>query len=174
METITPASLLRCIGSEDAGCIIDVRSPAEYKSGHIPGAKNIPLNQIAGNLPEMLSGRTKAIIVCKSGTRARMACERLMALGFSGATCLLGGTDAWKNEGGVIEGGGSEVMSIERQVRIGAGAFVLLGTALGYYVNPGFFLLSAFVGAGLIFAGLTDWCGMGILLMRMPWNNRNN
>jgi rhodanese-related sulfurtransferase len=81
-----------------------------------------------------------------------------------------GGTEAWASLGLPVEGTGRKTISIERQVRIGAGALVLTGVILGFLVNPGYFSLSAFVGAGLLFAGITDWCSMGLLLARAPWN----
>ena len=81
-----------------------------------------------------------------------------------------GGTQAWVTEGLPVVSLGRGSMSIERQVRIGAGTLVLLGVVLGFLVHPGFFFLSGFVGAGLVFAGVTDWCGMGLLLARAPWN----
>ena len=83
---------------------------------------------------------------------------------------VAGGTEAWALEGLPLEGSRRKVIGIERQVRIGAGSLVLIGVILGFLVNPGFFALSAFIGAGLIFPGITDWCGMGLLLARAPWN----
>ena len=80
-----------------------------------------------------------------------------------------GGTSAWQSAGlPVVKG--KQVMSLERQVRIAAGALVVLGAVIGHFVHPGGFALSAFVGAGLVFAGITDTCGMGMLIARMPWN----
>jgi tetrahydrodipicolinate N-succinyltransferase len=81
-----------------------------------------------------------------------------------------GGTELWAAAGLPTEGTGRKVISIERQVRIGAGSLVLTGLILGFLFHPAFFALSAFIGAGLVFAGITDWCGMGLLLARAPWN----
>jgi hypothetical protein len=81
-----------------------------------------------------------------------------------------GGTDGWVRAGCPVERSDRKTISLERQVRIGAGLLVLLGVAMGFGLHAGYFALSAFVGAGLVVAGITDWCGMGMLLARMPWN----
>ena len=92
------------------------------------------------------------------------------AAGYPNVVSVQGGTEAWERAGLPVVRGTATVMSLKRQVRIGAGSLVLLGTALGFLVHPAFFGLSAFVGAGLVFAGVTDWCGMGLLLAKFPWN----
>src|SRR5262249_15855431 len=106
-----------------------------------------------------------------TGTRAKMARDRFRAAGFDNVVCVEGGTLAWDAAGLPVKRG-RKAMSLERQVRIAAGSLVLLGVALGFFVHEALFGLSAFVGAGLILAGLTDTCGMGMLLARMPWNRR--
>jgi len=109
--------------------------------------------------------------LCASGNRAKKASEKFLAEGIPYCLVVEGGTQAWEAAGlSVIKGKG--VISIERQVRIGAGTMVLAGVLLGYYVHPGWYLLSGFIGCGLIFAGTTDWCGMGLLLAKMPWNQK--
>ena len=85
-------------------------------------------------------------------------------------SCVEGGMAAWEKMGLPVERGPSAVISIERQVRIGAGALVLIGTVLAWIVHPGFIVVPGFVGAGLVFAGITDYCGMGRVLCKMPWN----
>lgn len=151
--------------------ILDVRTPNEFESGHIPRAVNQPLNTLDSCKVEALANGRKIIIVCKSGGRSAQACANLAKSGLVELTSLEGGTDAWKRAGFDIVGSGNSTMSIERQVRIIAGALVLIGILLGSTLNSLFYGLSAFVGGGLIFAGITDWCGMGLLLMRMPWNH---
>ncbi len=107
--------------------------------------------------------------ICRSGSRGRQACEKFRAAGFANVVNVEGGTLAWEQAGLPVVRG-KKAISLERQVRIAAGSLVVLGTALGAFVHPAFLGLSAFVGAGLVFAGITDTCGMGMMLARMPWN----
>ena len=151
---------------------VDVRSPAEYRSVRVQGAVNLPLNTITCADVQKLVGDKQnpaIILLCGKGGRARKAAEILQAGSFN-LLVVEGGTNACVDANLPIEKGGEAVISIERQVRIGAGSLVCLGIALGYFVNPNFYFLSAFIGAGLIFAGVTDWCGMGLLIARAPWN----
>ena len=108
-------------------------------------------------------------LICRSGGRGRQACEKFLAAGFTNIINVDGGTLACV-ECGLPLVRGQKMMSLERQVRIAAGSLVLLGALLGWLVHPAFVGLSAFVGAGLVFAGVTDTCGMGLMLARMPWN----
>ena len=108
-------------------------------------------------------------LICQSGGRSAMACQKLEAAGYEAVVNLEGGTSAWQAAGfPVVEG--KKAMSLERQVRIAAGSLIVIGAAIGYFVHPGGFGLSAFVGAGLVFAGLTDTCAMGMMIAKMPWN----
>jgi len=151
--------------------LIDVRTPAEYEAVHIEGAKLMPLDRL-----DPANARANAndlcVIVCHSGKRASQACEKLSAAGCSNLAVLEGGIAAWEQAGLPVKRG-RQTLSLERQVRTAAGLLVLTGVALGAWVHPAFYGLSAFVGAGLTFAGLTDWCGMGLLLAKMPWNQRS-
>jgi rhodanese-related sulfurtransferase len=150
--------------------LIDVRTPAEYRQTHARGSRNIPLDSLGDSEIAAIAATKKRIaLICKSGSRARKAAELLESKGLS-PIVVEGGTDAWHTAGLPVESSGQRVISLERQVRIGAGTMVVLGVVLGFAVHPGFFGLSAFVGCGLIFAGVTDWCGMGLLLARCPWN----
>jgi hypothetical protein len=108
-------------------------------------------------------------LICRSGIRGKQACERFMAAGYSNVFNVEGGTLGWERSGLPLVRG-KKTISLERKVRIAAGLIVVLGTALGFLVHPGFFGLAGFVGAGLVFAGLTETCGMGMLLARTPWN----
>lgn len=151
---------------------VDVRSPAEYEAVHAEGAKLYPLD---GLDPKRLvselgvSAQAPVVLLCAGGGRARKAAEKFHAEGIPHCLVVEGGTKAWEAAGlPVVRGKG--MISIERQVRIGAGTMVLLGVVLGAWVDPFWFFLSGFVGAGLIFAGVTDWCGMGLVLAKMPWN----
>jgi rhodanese-related sulfurtransferase len=108
-------------------------------------------------------------VLCRSGSRGRQACEKLLVAGWPNVVNVEGGTLAWA-ECGLPVVRGKKAISLERQVRIAAGSLVLLGAVCAWLVHPAFFGLSAFVGAGLVFAGITDTCGMGLMLARMPWN----
>jgi rhodanese-related sulfurtransferase len=152
--------------------LVDVRSPAEYRNVRVQGAVNLPLNTISCADVQKLIGDKQnpaIILLCGKGGRARKAAEILQAGSFN-LLVVEGGTNACVEANLPIEKGSSSTISIERQVRIGAGSLVCIGVALGYFVNPNFYFLSAFIGAGLIFAGITDWCGMGLLMARAPWN----
>lgn len=145
--------------------VIDVRSPAEFRGAHVDGAELHPLDKLDTNA---LAGQP-VYILCQSGKRATMAAEKLTAAGHEAVFVVEGGTDAAiEADLPIIRGEGS--ISIERQVRIAAGGLVFTGTLLGLFVQTGFFALPAFVGAGLVFAGVTDTCGMGMMLAKCPWN----
>lgn len=151
---------------------IDVRSPAEYRSVRVQGAVNLPLNEITCEAVKKLIGdkqNTPVILLCAKGGRARKAAE-ILQVGSFNLLVVEGGTNACVEANLPTEKDSSSTISIERQVRIGAGSLVCIGLALGHFVNPNFYFLSAFIGAGLIFAGVTDWCGMGLLIARAPWN----
>ena len=152
--------------------LIDVRTPVEFRELHTTVARNAPLDRLDpvalmqarnGNRDEPL------YLICRSGSRGRQACEKFLAAGFTNIVNIEGGTLACV-EAGLPVVRGKQAVSLERQVRIAAGSLVLLGVLLGWLVHPAFLGLSAFVGAGLVFAGITDTCGMGMMLARMPWN----
>jgi len=152
--------------------LLDVRMPAEFEEIHIPGSVLHPLSDLDPvAVRKLAEGKDSCVVVCRSGNRARQAAAKLESAGLSGLTVLDGGVQAWESAGLDVNRG-RKTISLERQVRIGAGSMALAGVVLGFLVNPGFFFLSGFVGCGLIFAGVTDWCGMGLLLAKMPWNNR--
>ncbi len=145
--------------------IIDVRTPAEHRAVHAAGVTLLPLDRFdASALP---TGEP-VYLLCKSGARARQAAAKLAAAG-GRPVVVEGGTDAWVAADLPVERGKS-MMSLERQVRIAAGSLVMLGIVLGWLVHLAFLGLSGFVGGGLIFAGVTDTCGMGMMLAKMPWN----
>lgn len=151
---------------------LDVRMPGEYRSAHAQFAQLLPLHEVNEKSAYEKTGFTPEkplYILCQSGSRAATAAEKLCAAGVKNCIVVEGGTHAWEKAGLPIHRG-EGVISIERQVRIAAGSLVAAGVVLGFLVNPGFFLLSGLVGCGLIFAGVTDWCGMGLLLAKMPWN----
>lgn len=152
--------------------LLDVRTPAEHGEIHIAGSHLMPLDRLEADAAKRLAADADAcVVVCRSGKRAASAMEKLAAAGCGNLQVLDGGVTAWEQAGLPVERG-AKAMSLERQVRIGAGTMVLLGVVLGSTVHAGFYGLSAFVGAGLIFAGVTDWCGMAMVLAKMPWNQR--
>lgn len=145
--------------------LVDVRTPIEFQEVHAAGARNVPLDRLD---PADFPADRPIHVICRSGSRGRQACEKLLAAGRN-VVNVEGGTLAWI-ECGLPVVRGKKMISLERQVRIVAGMLVMIGVALGWFVHPAFLGLAAFVGAGLTFAGLTDTCGMGLLLARMPWN----
>ncbi|MGB0334407.1 MAG: rhodanese-like domain-containing protein [Opitutales bacterium] len=150
---------------ESGARVIDVRTAAEFRSAHVAGAELQPLDQLD---PTAFSGRP-VYILCQSGKRASMAAHKFTEHGHRHIYVIEGGTDA-AIEAGLTIVRGKHTISIERQVRIAAGALVLIGTLLGLFVHGGLFAIPAFIGAGLLFAGATDSCGMGMMLSKCPWN----
>lgn len=171
-QTITPQELRQLKASNPHLEVIDVRTPVEYQDVHLEYARNIPLDRLD---PRALIAAQAAhapnpiYVICKSGSRGKMACDKIRAAGFDQVINIEGGTEACVSAGLPVKRG-KRAMSLERQVRIAAGTLVLTGAVLGLTVHPYWIGLSAFVGAGLIFAGITDTCGMGMMLARMPWN----
>ena len=148
--------------------LVDVRSPSEFAAGHIPGAANIPMDQIEARLQDLCLG-VPVVLICQAGTRARMTAD-LLASGEREVAVLEGGTNAWMQNGLPLVCCVKTRWSLERQVRLIAGLLALGGAVLALLVNPSWVFLSAFIGLGLTFAGLTDICPMGLLLGKMPWN----
>lgn len=169
MKTIKARDLHEKITRQDAGWeqVIDVRTPLEHREAHLPGAQHHPLDALDA---AAITGNGKPLyILCRSGKRAEQAQALLSRAGVEDCHVIEGGILAWQAAGLPVEED-SSVMPLERQVRIAAGALVLLGAVLGFLVNPAFYGLCAFVGAGLVFAGITNTCGMGMLIAKMPWN----
>lgn len=147
---------------------IDVRSPSEYASGHIPGAVNIAMDQIEARLDDLLAN-VPIVLVCQAGGRARMVAGLLEPCR-TDVTVLEGGTGAWSVAGYPLVTSAKSRFSLERQVRLIAGLLVLIAVVLSLALNHNWILLAAFAGAGLTFAGLTDICLTAALLSKMPWN----
>lgn len=175
MNTIDPLELEKLLSANPKLTLLDVRTPVEFDQAHIKGSINIPLDQL---IPAVFlknnnfTKEQKVCLLCQKGPRAQHAAELFDKEGLSGAVVLEGGVSAWVEAGFKVIEGKSKVISLERQVRIAAGSLVLLGIILGKFVHPGFIWISAIVGAGLINAGITDCCGMGLLLARLPWNQK--
>ena len=175
MITITVSELEKTLSKNPKLVLLDVRTPVEFDQAHIEGSINIPLNHLnpANFLKNnYFSKEQNVYILCQSGQRSQQAAKLFDKDGLVGSVVLDGGVSAWIKAGFKVKTGKSKIISLERQVRIAAGSLVLLGVILGKFFHPGFYWLSALVGAGLINAGITDWCGMGLLLARLPWNQK--
>lgn len=170
-DSVSPAGLAVLMGDGRILDVLDVRTPPEFREVHLVGARNLPLDRLDPKTmaQERRSQDQPLYVICQSGGRGRQACAMLRDAGAGNVINVEGGTLACVQAGLPVVRG-ARTISLERQVRIAAGSLVLLGTALGYFVRPGILLLPAFVGAGLVFAGITNTCGMGLLLARMPWN----
>jgi rhodanese-related sulfurtransferase len=171
VKTISPKQLYDLVQAGQHVELIDVRTPVEFREVHVGCARNVPLDQL--DTTKIAAGRDESglplYVICRSGNRGRQACEKFLAAGYINVVNVDGGTQAW-DQAGLAVVRGKKSMSLERQVRIAAGSLVLIGSLLSYFAHPYWMGLSAFVGAGLVFAGVTDTCGMGMMLARMPWN----
>lgn len=168
MKLLTAADL---IAPNLAQLLVDVRTPSEFCTGHIPGAINIPLDTVEYRIAD-ISVAAQTVLICKAGTRARIAAALLEPCR-SNTAVLDGGMDAWYRAGQAVVVTSRTRWSLERQVRLVAGLIVLVGAAAAFALDRRWISLSGFVGLGLTFAGLTDICAMGELLVRMPWNRNS-
>jgi len=151
------------------GNLIDVREYAEFAGGRVKGSKLIPLGEIEKRAAE-IDRNKPTYLMCRSGKRAAEAQKKLLTLGFSDVRNVRGGFEAWKAAGFDFDKDVNAVWSLERQVRFVAGSLVVVGVVLSLLIHPYFIALSAFVGAGLVFAAVTDTCTMAMILAKMPWN----
>ena len=177
MTTITPRQLNVRLQQGEKLHLLDVRTPAEHAEIHVPGVNLVPLDRLDPTTLASVNGFAKdqaLYLFCRSGGRARQAAEKLEKGGYQQCLVVEGGTMGWVEAGLPVDRGVSKVISLERQVRIAAGTIVVTGVLLAQFVNPAFVWISGFIGAGLLFAGITDWCGMGMLIARMPWNQRGS
>ena len=149
--------------------LIDIREADEFAREHIGGAVSIPLSQVEQADVKIEAGRT-AVFHCKSGMRTEANCARLASRIDGDALLLDGGLDAWKKAGLPVRDNAKAPLPMNRQVQITAGTLVLAGALIGTFIHPAGFALSGLIGAGLIFAGASGWCGMANVLAAMPWN----
>lgn len=178
-SSITPQKLHAVLQKQDGTAILDVRSQPEYRAGHIPGAKSIPIEEL--NLEALQQrfqrqglGDTETVyLTCQAGPRAEKAAQQLQLAGLQNLQLVHGGTQAWEQAGLPLRRCGSAI-SLERQVQIAIGVLLLTKVWLGFSVHELFFAVTALIGTGLIVAGATSWCGLGRLLARMPWNRRSD
>ena len=179
LTTITPGQLHyeQLYGHRPA--VLDVRTHAEYRAGHIPGAKLLPIQEfdpeaVTEHLGRPHAGHQETLyLTCQAGPRAQAAAERLQQAGFHNLALIEGGTKAWEDAGLPLVRQGRTI-SLERQVQIAIGSLLLFKVLLGFSVHELFFALTAVIGAGLIVAGTTRWCGMAELIARLPWNRSSN
>lgn len=169
LPNINPGEASRLI--QEGAVVIDIRGADEYAREHIQVAKNIPLDELS---PDKLAfvNHQKVIFHCRSGMRTSANAQRLAEVVKTEAFILAGGLDAWKKAQQPVVKDSSQPLEMQRQVQIGAGFLALTGCVLGLTISPKFHYLSGFIGAGLLLAGITGFCGMAKILAYMPWNKR--
>lgn len=167
LQTIDPVHAKRLI--DDGAVLVDIRELDEHARERIPGARNLPV----GKLTDIRTDEATIVVFhCRSGARTAANSRRLASAASCEAYILEGGIDAWKKAGLPVAVDARQPIEVMRQVQITAGSLVVAGVILGTWVAPAFYGLSAFVGAGLVFAGVSGWCGMAKILAVMPWNRR--
>ena len=171
MQTISPREARVLADSHPDVKLVDVRSESEFGEEHIDGSINVPVDTLTSRVGELSCSGGAYVVFCRSGTRAPMAADMLLQAGVQCVKVMRGGITAWKKEGfDVVRGEGT--LSVERQIRVAAGGLVLLGVLFAAFVHPAFALLSGLVGAGLMYAGITDNCMLGMMLMKLPYNRK--
>ncbi|MEU4079112.1 sulfurtransferase [Streptomyces venezuelae] len=166
---LTPAALHRLVQEGKAPRLLDVRTPAEFRTSHIPGSSNVPLDTLREHRAELVAHLDEdVVLVCRSGQRAAQAGRALTGTGLPNLRVLQGGIVAWEATGAPVNRG-PERWDMERQVRLVAGSIVLTTGLVGVFV-PGAHLIGTAVGAGLTYAALSNSCAMGVLLSRLPYN----
>lgn len=169
LKMIPPKDAIAIAAKDQSTVFLDVRSTFEFGQSHIDGAVNVPIDTVMARIDELGRSGKKYIVLCRTGNRSPMAADMLIQSGIKDVSVLDGGMIRWEKERlSVIKGIGG--VSLERQVRMIAGILVLLGIVLSFILHPAFIVLSIFVSCGLIYAGMTDNCMMGMLLMKLPYN----
>ncbi len=179
VTTISPQRLHEIWDEGKKINLVDVRTAAEYRAGHVVGARLIPLDELssetlAANEHYAGAGHEETLyLTCQSGMRAQQAAERLIDAGYHNLALIEGGTQAWKKAGLPVRRCGNAI-SLERQVQIAIGMLLVFKVLLGFTVDELFFAAIPLIGAGLIVAGITNWCGMARLIALLPWNQSRN
>ena len=169
---ITPLELQPKLAADSSLKLIDVRSPSEYQQVHAVGAIHVPLIGFDAAKVIQEHGLTNdqpVYLICKVGGRSQKACLLLQGAGLTSAVNVTGGTDRWVADQLPAIISDKKSFAIHRQVQLLAGGLAFAGAVLSFW-NPLFALLAAFIGAGLMFSGITNTCGMGTVLGKMPWN----
>ena len=174
--SIHPRELQRRLAAGQPSHLLDVRTPGDYAAVHVPGANLIPLDELdAADFCRQQGGDGKPVyVLCQSGGRARRAIEKLTRAGVTGCMLVEGGTQAWIDAGLPVNRGESWVLPLMRQVQITVGFLSAASALLALTVNPHFALIPLVIGGGLLFAGLTGFCGLAVLLTKMPWNKTSS
>ena len=173
--TITPAELNGRLAAGGPVALLDVRTPGEFAAGHVPGAKLVPLGDLeAAAFLRQHDAATPLYVLCQSGGRARQAIEKFRRAGFAGCVLVEGGTQAWLDAGLPVDRGPSRALSLIRQVQITVGFLSAASALLALTVSPRFAIIPLVTGCGLLFAGLTGYCGLALVLAKMPWNRAND
>ncbi len=173
--SISPRELHRRLAGGMPACLLDVRSPGEFETLHVPGARLVPLGDLEPDSVQKLRGgpNTPIFIFCQSGGRARQAIAKLERAEVRGCILVAGGTQAWLEAGLPVNRGQRTVLPLMRQVQIAVGSISGAGALLALSLNPLFALVPLAMGCGLLFAGISGTCGLASLLAKMPWNRAN-
>jgi len=171
VPTIKPADM-GAITESNAPLLLDVRTPSEFAAVHARGARSMPLDSLdPAEVSALAGGANQPVyVICHSGARSAKACEALLAAGLHNVRSVEGGTTAWERAGLPVLRGSSRTLPLEQQARLGAGLVAFIGVTLTWFVHPYFLIVPTFVACGLMLSGLTGFCGMAIILSKMPWN----
>lgn len=171
LEMVSPRDAQALVSQDARFKFLDVRSPLEFSEVHIKDAKNIPIDALASKIDELNTSGDRYIVLCRTGNRSPMAADMILQSGAQGVKVMQGGMTRWQKDGlSVIKG--KSVISLERQVRTIAGSLMLFGIIMAWLVHKAFIFVSVWVACGLIFAGITNSCLMGMLLMKLPYNKK--
>jgi rhodanese-related sulfurtransferase len=170
LKSVDACTVKKWLDDEEV-MLVDVREPSEFAGERISGSILFPLSKFNTELLPV-EGEKKLVLYCQRGNRSAQAAQKLFVAGFDSVTHLRGGLEAWKQAGLETQVNKSAPISIMRQVQIVAGSLVLTGTLLGAFVSPWFLIFSGFVGGGLLFAGISNTCALGMLLAKLPYNQR--
>ncbi len=151
--------------------LIDVRTPVEHREMHIAGSRLMPLDKLdPAAVRAAAAGNDSCVLICRSGKRAEQAFQKLKAAGLGDLAILEGGVTDWESAGLPLERSAGKHLPLMRQVQLIIGVLALTGSLLALTVDKNFAIIPAILGAGLTMAGSTGWCGLAILLSKMPWN----
>ncbi len=171
INMVSPRDALALVEKDSQVKLLDVRSALEFSQVHIEDSINIPIDTLSAKINDLIRSKQHYIVLCLTGNRSSMAADMLTQSGIHGVKVIQGGITRWQKERlPVVKGKGG--MSLERQVRIIAGSLVMLGILLSWFAHWAFILISVFISCGLVYAGISDNCLMGILLMKLPYNKK--
>ena len=168
VKNLAPAAVKHQI-TEGTHTLLDVRTDVEFSEQHVPGSRHIPLDELDLECSR-LDPSSPLALLCLGGKRATKAAEILSEKGFQDLTVIEGGLTAWNEAGLPLEKSSRNTLPLMRQVQLVIGLLALAGSLLAIFLNPLFAILPAFLGAGLTMAGATGWCGLAVLMSKMPWN----